>query len=37
MEGDSVAEIAARLGRVPRSVKRRLPMIRSLCEKELMT
>jgi hypothetical protein len=37
MERDRVAEIAARLGHVPRSVKCRLPMIRSLCEKELMT
>jgi hypothetical protein len=37
MARDHVAEIAARLGRDPRSVKCRLQMIRALWQKELMT
>lgn len=36
MDGYTVAEIAERLGRAPRSVKRKLKMIRDLWEKELL-
>jgi RNA polymerase sigma factor (sigma-70 family) len=35
MEGYTVEEIAARLGRVPRTVKRRLHMIRQIWDQEL--
>jgi RNA polymerase sigma factor (sigma-70 family) len=35
MEGYTVEEIAARLGRVPRTVKRRLQMIRQIWDQEL--
>jgi DNA-directed RNA polymerase specialized sigma24 family protein len=35
MEGYTVEEIAAQLGRVPRTVKRRLQLIRQIWEKEL--
>jgi len=34
MEGDTTGQIAARLGRSPRSVERKLQLIRSLWEKE---
>jgi DNA-directed RNA polymerase specialized sigma24 family protein len=34
MEGDTTAQIAAKLGRSPRSVERKLQLIRSLWEKE---
>ena len=37
MEGYSVAEIADRLGYAPRSIKRKLQMIRSLWEEEVKT
>jgi hypothetical protein len=37
MEGHTVEEIAAQLGRVPRTVKRWLQLIRYLWEKELPT
>ena len=36
MEGDSIEEIAARLGYVPRSIKRKLELIRDLWERELL-
>jgi DNA-directed RNA polymerase specialized sigma24 family protein len=35
MEGHTVEEIVAQLGRVPRTVKRRLQLIRQIWEKEL--
>jgi hypothetical protein len=35
MEGHTVEEIAAQLGRVPRTVKRWLQLIRQIWEKEL--
>jgi DNA-directed RNA polymerase specialized sigma24 family protein len=34
LEGDSVAEIAARLGYAPRSIKRKLQIVRGIWEKE---
>jgi DNA-directed RNA polymerase specialized sigma24 family protein len=34
MEGCSVEEVAAKLGRAPRSVKRKLALIRTVWEKE---
>jgi DNA-directed RNA polymerase specialized sigma24 family protein len=37
MEGYSLAEIADRVGRVPRTVKRRLRLIRKIWEQELVT
>jgi hypothetical protein len=35
MEGYTVEEIAAKLGYAPRSIKRKLQLVRSLWEKEL--
>jgi DNA-directed RNA polymerase specialized sigma24 family protein len=35
MQGDSIEEIAARLGYVPRSIKRKLQLIREVWEKEI--
>jgi hypothetical protein len=36
-EGDTTAEIAARLGRAPRTVERRLQLIRKMWQEEALS